>query len=262
MATEAVPAAPAPVKTFDRERERRLFKRYARFDDQEARAELVERFLPVAYKMARRYQRPGEPIDDLAQVAAMGLLKALDRFDPERGLEFISYAAPTIMGELKRYFRDYGWVMHLSRSDQELAASVKRGSEEAARRLGRAPTPREIAAQARLSVEEVLRGLDSAGAAQPASLDGASGATDESPGFERWLARREDGFDLVENRDAISRGMRALTKREQRVLYMRFYEDFTQSEIAEEIGVSQMQVSRIIRQALERSRLAEELPAS
>jgi RNA polymerase sigma-B factor len=191
------------------------------------------------------------------------LLKALDRFDPERGLEFISYAAPTIMGELKRYFRDYGWVMHLSRSDQELAASVKRGSEEAARRLGRAPTPREIAAQARLTVEEVLRGLDSAGAAQPASLEGASGATEESPGSERWLAADEDGFDLVENRDALSRGLRSLSKREQRVLYMRFFEDFTQSEIAERIGVSQMQVSRIIRQALERSRWAEEeAPAS
>jgi RNA polymerase sigma-B factor len=239
-----------------------LFNRYARFDDQEARAELVERFLPVAYKMARRYQRPGEPIDDLAQVAAMGLLKALDRFDPEREHEFISYAAPTIMGELKRYFRDYGWVMHLSRSDQELAAAVKRGTEEAARRLGRAPTPREIGEQARLTVEEVLRGLDSAGAAQPASLDGASGEADESPGFERWLARREEGFDLVENRDAVSRGMRSLSKREQRVLYMRFYEDFTQTEIAERIGVSQMQVSRIIRQALERVRLAEESAAS
>jgi RNA polymerase sigma-B factor len=212
--------------------------------------------------MARRYQRPGEPLDDLAQVAAMGLLKALDRFDPEREHEFISYAAPTILGELKRYFRDYGWVMHLSRADQELAASVKRGSEEASRRLGRPPTVREIAAEARLSVEEVLRGLDSASAAQPASLEGSSGDSEESPGSDRWLAADERGFDLVENRDALSRGLRSLSEREQRVLYMRFYQDFTQTEIAERIGVSQMQVSRIIRQALERSRWAEVAPAS
>jgi RNA polymerase sigma-B factor len=217
----------------------------------------------VAYKMAGRYQRPGEPIEDLAQVATIGLLKALDRFDPERETEFISYAAPTILGELKRYFRDFGWVMHLSRADQELAAEVKQAADEETRRLGRAPTPKEIAARTRLSVEEVIRGLDAASAARPASLEAASGATETSAGTDRWLARDDDGFALVENRDTLSRCMRALTERESRVLYLRFYEDFTQTEIAEQIGVSQMQVSRIIRRALDMSRrLASPSPAS
>ncbi len=215
--------------------------------------------MPLAYKLARRYQRPGEPIEDLAQVATIGLLKALDRFDPERGHEFMSYAAPTILGELKRYFRDFGWVMHLSRGDQELAGAVKRAAEEASRRLGRAPTPEEVAAGSHLSVEDVMRGLDAAAAARPASLDVAAGEADTSVGSEAWLGRDEEGFELVETRDAVSRGLRRMTKRDSQVLYMRFYEDLTQAEIAERVGLSQMQVSRIIRSSLEPSRWQGEL---
>jgi RNA polymerase sigma-B factor len=210
--------------------------------------------MPLVYKLARRYQRPGEPLDDLVQVATVGLLKALDRFDPEQDNEFVSYAVPTMLGELKRYFRDFGWVMHLSRGDQELAAEVKKAAEAAGRQLGRAPTPKEIAARSGLGIEDVLRGLESASAARPASLEAAADDADGSPVADRWLAREDDGFALVENRDTLSRCMNALTERECRVLYMRFYEDFTQKEIAEHIGVSQMQVSRIIRRALEFSR--------
>lgn len=215
--------------------------------------------MPLAYKLAKRYQRPGEPLEDLAQVATIGLLKALDRFDPERGHEFLAYAAPTILGELKRYFRDFGWVMHLSRGDQELAGAVKRAAEEASRRLGRAPTPPEIAAGSHLSVEDVMRGLDAASAARPASLDAAAGEADTSVGAEAWLGRNEEGFELVETRDAVSRGLHRLTKRDSQVLYMRFYEDLTQAEIAERVGLSQMQVSRIIRSSLEPSRWRGEL---
>ena len=217
--------------------------------------------MPLAYRLARRYQRPGEPLEDLAQVATIGLLKALDRFDPERGHEFLAYAAPTILGELKRYFRDFGWVMHLSRGDQELAGEVKCAAEEASRRLGRAPTPEEIAAATRLNVEEVVRGLDAASAARPASLDVAAASTDGATAgaAEAWLGRDEEGFELVETRDAVSRGLHRLTKRDSQVLYMRFYEDLTQAEIAERIGLSQMQVSRIIRRSLEPSRWRGEL---
>ncbi len=217
--------------------------------------------MPLAYRLARRYQRPGEPLEDLAQVATIGLLKALDRFDPERGHEFLAYAAPTILGELKRYFRDFGWVMHLSRGDQELAGEVKCAAEEASRRLGRAPTPEEIAAATRLNVEEVVRGLDAASAARPASLDVAAASTDGATAgaAEAWLGRDEEGFELVETRDAVSRGLHRLTKRDSQVLYMRFYEDLTQAEIAERIGLSQMQVSRIIRRSLDPSRWLGEL---
>ena len=217
--------------------------------------------MPLAYRLAKRYQRPGEPLEDLAQVATIGLLKALDRFDPERGHEFLAYAAPTILGELKRYFRDFGWVMHLSRGDQELAEAVKRAAEEASRRLGRAPTPEEIAAATRLNVEEVVRGLDAATAARPASLDVAAASTDGATAgaAEAWLGRDEEGFELVETRDAVSRGLHRLTKRDSQVLYMRFYEDLTQAEIAERVGLSQMQVSRIIRSSLEPSRWRGEL---
>jgi RNA polymerase sigma-B factor len=221
----------------------------------------VERFMPLAYRLARRYQRPGEPLEDLAQVATIGLLKALDRFDPERGHDFMAYAAPTILGELKRYFRDFGWVMHLSRGDQELAGEVKRAVEEASRELGRAPTPEEIAAATRLTVEEVVRGLDAASAARPASLDVAAASVDGAVpgGAEAWLGRDEEGFDLVETRDAVSRGLHRMTKRDSQVLYMRFYEDMTQAEIAERVGLSQMQVSRIIRSSLDESRWQGEL---
>jgi RNA polymerase sigma-B factor len=210
--------------------------------------------MPLVHKMARRYQRPGEPLDDLTQVATVGLLKALDRFDPEQDNEFVSYAAPTILGELKRYFRDYGWVMHLSRGEQELAGEVKRAAEAAARQLGRAPTAKEVAARSGLDIEDVLRGFEAASAARPASLEAATDNTESSSASDRWLGRDDDGFALVEARDTVSRCMGALTERECRVLYMRFYEDFTQKEIAERIGVSQMQVSRIIRRALEFSR--------
>jgi RNA polymerase sigma-B factor len=243
-------------------REQRLLRRYARDGDQAARAELVERLTPLAYRLARRYQRPGDPLEDLAQVATIGLLKALDRFDPELGHEFVTYAVPTILGELKRHFRDYGWVMHLSRADQELAVEVRRAADDESRALGRTPTLQELAAATRLSVEEVVRGLDAATAARPASLDVAAASTDPPAEAERWLGRDDHGFELVETRDAVSRGLHALTEREAQVLYMRFYEDFTQTEIAEQIGVSQMQVSRIIRRALEPARWQGELRPS
>jgi RNA polymerase sigma-B factor len=192
-------------------------------------------------------------------VASIGLLKALDRFDPEREYKFSTYAIPTIQGELKRYFRDYGWVMRIPRADQELAVEVRRATEEASRELGRKPRPHEIAACSRYGVEDVIRGLDAAAAARPDSLDAVTASDELSTGAARSLGRDDKGFDQVESRDAVSRGLDALPSRDAQVLYMHFYADFTQTEIAELIGVSQMQVSRIIRRALDPARWLAEL---
>lgn len=241
-----------PAARRDHRREQRLLLRLARFDDQAARAELAERFLPLANGLARRYRRPGEPLDDLTQVASVALLKALDRFDPERGHEFSTYAVPTIIGELKRYFRDLDWVVRLPRHEQELALEVNGLAQELSRRLGRSPSPQEIAAQSRLTVEEVLAGLKAATARRPQSLDGPAQSGDESP-FADSLTCEEEGFARVELRDVVSRSLRGLSAREHEVVYLRFFEDRTQAEIAERIGVSQMQVSRILARALERA---------
>ena len=214
--------------------------------------------MPLAQKLAQRYRQSGMPDDDLRQVASLGLVLALDRFDPERGHEFSSFATPTILGELKRYFRDFGWVIHVARSEKELVLMVNRVTEQVSQRLGRSPTPQEIAAACELSVEEVTRGLEVAAGARPGSLDEPAGADGESaPLFQRF-GYEEPGFGLVDSRDAVSRSLGCLSEREHQVLYMRFFEDLTQSEIAERIGVSQMHVCRILRRALERSRIVSE----
>ena len=247
-------AARRPAAHRDTRRDQRLLRRHARFDDPAARAELFERFLPLAHSLARRYQRPGEPMDDLAQVAGIGLLKALDRFDPERGVAFSTFAVPTILGELKRYFRDFSWVIHLPRPDQELVLELNRLTEELSWRLGRSPTPQEIAANSRLTVEDVICGLEMASAARPESIEAPAPSGDDSPTASDCLGCEEEGFELVESRDAVSRTLRGLTPQEHEVLFLRFFEDRTQAEIAERIGVSQMQVCRILRRVLERSR--------
>jgi RNA polymerase sigma-B factor len=247
-------AGPRPAAGRDNRRQQRLLRRHARFGDPAARAELFERFQPLAHSLARRYHRPGEPMDDLAQVAGIGLLKALDRFDPERGVEFSTFAVPTILGELKRYFRDFSWVMHLPRPDQELVLEVNRATEALSRQLGRSPTPQEVARNSRLTVEDVICGLEMANAARPESIDAPARSGDESPTAWDWLGCEEEGFDRVESRDAVAKGLRGLSAQEHEVLFMRFFEDRTQAEIAERIGVSQMQVSRILRRTLERLR--------
>jgi RNA polymerase sigma-B factor len=233
----------------------RLFRRYARFGDPAARDELVERFLPLARGLARRYHRSGESLDDLVQVASIGLIGAIERFDPERGREFTTFAIPTIAGELKRYYRDHGWAMKVPRGDKDRFVVLARAIEELSAAHGRSPTPLELAAHTRLDLEEVLAGLQLAATARPASLDDQGGSSDGEP---RTIGESVGGDDprleLVETRDLVGRSVRSLTPRERRVLYLRFVEDRTQSEIGADIGVSQMQVSRILRDALKRSR--------
>jgi RNA polymerase sigma-B factor len=241
--------------------DRRLLERYHRHGDQAAREALVERFLPLARQLARRYQRGSEPLDDLVQVASLGLLKAIDRFEPDRPTAFSSFAVPTILGELKRHFRDRGWSVRVPRDLQELAVRVERVGEELTRSLGRAPSPGEIAEQVGATTEQVLEAREAAGAYRAISLDRPRDEDDETDGgMGDTMGIEDPGFGLAEDAATVERLMAVLGEREREVLRLRFVEDLTQSEIGARVGVSQMHVSRLIRQAVDRLREEAEMP--
>jgi RNA polymerase sigma-B factor len=234
-----------------------LFAR-ARDGDANARAELVERYLPLARQLARRYQRAEEPLDDLVQVASLGLLKAVDRYDPAREVVFSSYAVPTVLGELKRHFRDRTWSVRVPRDLQELALRVDRTVTALSLEQHRSPSVAEIAEAVDASEEQVLEALEAAGAYRASSLDAPRpGAEDEAAEtVADALGGDEEGFERAEERATLEPLLRRVSARERRVLELRFVEDLTQAEIGERIGVSQMQVSRLLRQALARLREA------
>jgi RNA polymerase sigma-B factor len=237
--------------------DRRLLIRYHEEGDASAREELVERFLPLARQLARRYQRQNEPLDDLMQVASMGLVKAIDRFDPARGTAFSTYAVPTILGELKRYFRDSGWAVHVPRGMQERVMKLDQASQELHRKLGRSPSASELADELGLTSEEVLEAMEAASAYDAISLEeqrGSESRDSQEPTYADSLGTEEERYELVEYGASIAPTMKALSERERLILHLRFVEDLTQSEIADRIGVSQMHVSRLIRRALARLR--------
>jgi RNA polymerase sigma-B factor len=235
--------------------DRALFARYLDQRDPVDRDTLVERFLPLARQLARRYQRPDEPFDDLFQVACLGLVNAIDRFDLERQVAFSSYAVPTILGEIKRYFRDRTWSVRVPRDLQELALKVDRAVSELALGLHREPTVDEIVAKVGGAEEDVLEALEASGAYKATSLQTPWGAGDDSGDtLGDAIGIDEHGFAAAEHRATIARLMRAITPREREILWLRFGEDLTQTEIGERVGVSQMQVSRIIRQSVSRLR--------
>jgi RNA polymerase sigma-B factor len=237
------------------EQDRALFARYLDQRDPVDREMLVERFLPLARQLARRYQRPDEPFDDLFQVACLGLINAIERFSLEREVAFSSFAVPTILGEIKRYFRDRTWSVRVPRDLQELALKVDRAVSDLDLELHRKPTVAEIAARVGADEEEVLEALEASGAYRATSLQTPWGADDDSGDtLGDVIGHEECGFALAEDRATIEHVMRVITPREREVLHLRFAEDLTQAEIGERIGVSQMQVSRIIRQALGRLR--------
>jgi RNA polymerase sigma-B factor len=248
-------AAPSRHSPNTRE-DRRLLIRYHDQGDLGAREELVERFLPLARQLARRYQRQNEPLDDLMQVASMGLVKAIDRFDPGRGTAFSTYAVPTILGELKRYFRDSGWAVHVPRGMQERVMKLDQASQELHRRLGRSPSAAELAEELDLTSEEVLEAMEAASAYDAISLEEQRSESSDSqePTYADSLGTEEERYELVEYGATIAPTMKALSERERLILHLRFVEDLTQSEIADRIGVSQMHVSRLIRRALARLR--------
>jgi RNA polymerase sigma-B factor len=230
-----------------------LFHRWCTHRDRRARDELVQRFLPLARKLAHRYRGAHEPIEDLFQVASLGLVKAVDRFDMSRGTAFSSFAVPTILGELKRYFRDCGWSVHVPRGAQEQALKVEEAQQTLTIKRGRPPTVPELAEYLELSVQDVLEALETAGAHHAASLDAPHADDDGGTGTLGSLFGAEDErYGLVEDGLTITAAARQLPLHERRVLQLRFLEDLTQTQIADRIGVSQMQVSRILRRALAR----------
>jgi RNA polymerase sigma-B factor len=236
-----------------RETERQLLIRYHRDGDIAAREELAERFLPLARDLALRYTYTDEPFDDLLQVASLGLIKAIDRFEPGRGTKFTSYAAPTILGELKRHFRDKGWALHMPRDLQERTLAVSRATEALSKELGRSPKVREVAAELGCSIEDVLEAQEAAASYETTSLNAPTAHDDDDAAALVDLIGDEDSaYELVESRDAIASTWRALPEVERSVLELRFMHDLTQREIGEQIGYSQMHVSRLLRRALDR----------
>jgi len=236
-----------------------LFREYRRSRDPATRDALVERFLPLARQLARRYQRGDEPFDDLVQVASLGLVKAVDRFDLDRAVAFSSYAVPTILGELKRYFRDTGWAVHVPRGLQERVMKVDKTVSKLTIRLGRAPSVADIAEEMGLELEEVLEAMGASQAYDAVSLEaGRDSERPEEGTIGETLGEEDERLELVEYGTTIAGTLRALPDRDRHVLKLRFVDDMTQSEIAARIGVSQMQVSRLIRRALDRLRTVAE----
>ena len=232
-----------------------LFERWRHHQDRQAREELIERFLPLARKLARRYAQSSEPYEDLVQVACLGLVKAVERFDPDRGFAFSSFAVPTIVGELKRYFRDTAWALHVDRGAQERARKITDAQQKLSSRTGRMPTVDELAQYLELGQEEVLEGLQTAEAYGAVSLDAPlSSEDDEESSRLDALGQEDRRLGLVDDHATIFAAARHLSTREREILYLRFGEDLTQSEIADRVGVSQMQVSRLLRRSLHRLR--------
>jgi RNA polymerase sigma-B factor len=216
-----------------------------------ARDQLVALHLPLVEHLARRFRNRGEPYDDLMQVGTIGLLKAIDRFDPERGVEFSTYATPTVVGEIKRHFRDKGWAIRVPRRLQELRQSLGDASAELAQELGRAPTVGELAERLGVEPELVLEGIESANAYSTLSLDAPETASDPHSRMGHAIGIEDDGLENVEYRAALRPLLAKLDEREKQILLLRFFGGKTQSQIATEVGISQMHVSRLLTRTLE-----------
>jgi RNA polymerase sigma-B factor len=233
--------------------EESLFQRYQSHRDLMAREELVRRFLPLAQRLARRYDGGDEPLEDLVQVAGMALVKAIDRFDTKRGTPFVSYAVPTITGELKRHFRDCSWAVHVPRGMQERILHISHAMATLSGVLDRSPAAEQIAAATGLSTEDVLEGLEAARAYNHLSLNEPVPSEDGGGATYADVAGEIDPrFEIIEERLGLRRGFRALPQRERLILYLRFNDGLTQAEIGRRMGISQMHVSRLVRSALGR----------
>lgn len=226
-------------------------------DDQErssARDELVHLHLPLVDHAARRFRNRGEPLEDLVQVGTIGLIKAIDRFEPGRGVEFSTYATPTVIGEIKRHFRDKGWAIRVPRRLQELRIQIAGTTAELTQRLGRSPTPRELADAIGCSLEDVMEGIESSHAYATLSLDASDDSDDGPPSMLATMGVSDVNIEHVEIRESIRPLLQGLGEREKRILLLRFFKNMTQTQIAEEIGVSQMHVSRLLTRTLDQLR--------
>jgi RNA polymerase sigma-B factor len=235
-------------------RERELWRRFTVDGDARARVELIEHHMPLARRMAARYAGVAEPFDDLLQVASVGLVNAVDRFEPGRGIPFRGFAKPTILGELKRHFRDRTWTVRVPRGLHDLLARVERANEEAIAKLGRAASVQELAAQLGVEQAEILEALEAGRNRSPISLDAPPPGSDPDVAGAEWVGRTDDALELVEDRVALRGLLPALEPREQEILRLRFVEDMPQTAIARQVGCSQMQISRLLRRTLERLR--------
>lgn len=234
---------------------RELFARWQQQGDRHAREALVQRFMPLARSLARRYDRSSEPYEDLMQVASLGLLKALDRFDPERGPSFASFAIPTILGEMRRYFRDSGWSLHVPRGDKERALKVRDAQETFANEHGHAPTVNQLAQYLELEPEAVIDALLAIQAYESLSLDAPRpGGEDDAITYGDTVGDEDSRYELIELDSTIVSVLDRLPAREREILRMRFVEELTQTQIAARVGVSQMQVSRLLRRSLDQLR--------
>ncbi len=218
------------------------------------RSRLVIEHLPVAEHIARRFRNRGQHHDDLRQVARIGLINAVDRFDPDRGTDFLSFAVPTITGEVRRYFRDATWSVRVPRRLKELHAAITQCTAQLSQQVGRAPRPTEIAAALRMPVEEVYEGLQAGLTYTTDSLDCST--ADQSPGLADRLGQFDRQLDLVEHRETLIPALATLPKREATIVRMRFFDNMTQTQIAERVGISQMHVSRLLSASLKRLRAA------
>lgn len=229
-----------------------LFREYVADPTRQRRNVLVERYLGLAQHLAKRYAFRGVPVDDLRQVAIVGLVKAVERFDPDRGFAFSTFAGRTIEGEVKRHFRDATWVLRVPRHTQEMHLAVRRASDELRQMLGRAPTPADVAKHLEIGVDEVVDALTASAAYQPNSLDTPAPHDDQqSNDRSAHLATRDPSIEATSERVAIRQLLAQLPERERQIVWLRFFGQRTQSEIAEEVGMSQMHVSRLLKRSLE-----------
>ena len=238
---------------WDKEKTRELFRRYKQEGDMEAREKLVMSHMNLVRFLANKFKNRGEPIDDLIQVGYLGLLKAIDRFEPDRGLEFTTYATPTIMGELKRHFRDKGWSVRVPRRLQELSAKVNKATDTLTNELQRSPKVEEIAEYLDATVDEVLEAMESSSAYSSVPLEGGgSGDSDDAPSVIDRYATEDSALNFTDDRLVIEDALKGFTPREREVIELRFVKGMTQIEIAEKLGISQVQVSRLLRRTLKK----------
>jgi RNA polymerase sigma-B factor len=237
-----------------------LLRRYHEEGDLQAREQLIEQYMSLVRSLARRYSYRGEQLEDLVQIGAIGLIKAIDRFDLNRGVELTTYATPNIIGEIKRHFRDKGWSVRVPRGLQELNVQLSKLVEQLTVQLGRSPTITELAKGAGVEEEEVLEALESGRAYSSLSLSSGGGQEDgEELDPLESIGTEEHQYDISEDRAVLAPGFRVLDERERKILHLRFFEGLTQSQIAQQVGISQMHVSRLIRRSLEKIR--EEIAA-
>jgi len=235
-----------------RETDAGLFEIHIREGDPAARDVLVDRFMPFARKLALRYIHSREPLDDLVQVAYIGLLNAIERFDPEQGKKFTTFAAPTILGELKRYFRDKGWMVHVPRDLQERALAVSRNADRLSAELARSPTVDELAEALDCTLEQAMEAIEAAENYQLTSLDAPVAHEDEeSSALAEMLGQEDDGFELAEERQTLAANWAMLSELERQVLALRLLHGLTQRQISRRIGYSQMHVSRLLRRSMQ-----------